>query len=301
MSEYALVTAARDEANYIRYALESVVNQTKHPVRWVIVDDASRDSTAAIVEDYGTRYSFIRLVRLSAGGSERNFARKAQAFGRGIAELDGCSYDYVGNLDADISLDPGYYSAILAAFEHDATLGVAGGIVYTKIDESFDTTDETTDSVAGAIQLFRRKCFADVGSYPALKLGGIDAAAEIIARMRGWRVQKFPHLRVHEQRRTGSVQTSALAARVREGRRFHSLGYDPFFFLLRCLYRLGDRPVIAGSAASLAGFLDAMLRGSPVALEASVVRYLRREQRSKIRNALVGCLWARGVVARQPE
>ena len=50
--DYVLITAARNEADVIRVTLDSVVVQSRLPERWVIVDDGSTDSTAAIVEEY---------------------------------------------------------------------------------------------------------------------------------------------------------------------------------------------------------------------------------------------------------
>jgi poly-beta-1,6-N-acetyl-D-glucosamine synthase len=292
MGEYVLITAARDEADYIRYALDSVVQQSQRPVRWVVVDDGSQDATTMIVQEYADRHDFISLVRISDRG-ERHFGRKASAFAAGFKHLQGCVYDYVGNLDADISLAPDYYGKVMSEFERDPRLGIAGGIIYTNIGGRFETTDETLDSVAGAVQLFRRQCFEAVGTYPALKWGGIDAAAEIIARMRGWSVRKLPVLKVYEQRRTGSAHMGPVRARARQGRRFHSLGYDPLFFLLRCVYRLRDRPIVVGSIAELVGFFGAMIRQRPIVLQSDVVRYLRNEQRSKLRETLATAATAR--------
>ena len=47
MFSYVLITPARDEEAYIGRTLESVVNQTVPPTRWVIVDDGSVDHTPA--------------------------------------------------------------------------------------------------------------------------------------------------------------------------------------------------------------------------------------------------------------
>jgi glycosyltransferase involved in cell wall biosynthesis len=285
MGTYVLITPVRDEEDFVRFALDSVVAQTRPPQRWVIVDDASRDTTAAVLEQYAKRHDFIRIVRIADRG-DRNFARKAEAFKRGLEELRECDYDFIGNLDGDISFASDYYARVLAEFDLDARLGIAGGIVYTNVAGRFETTDKTVDSVAGAVQLFRRGCFEAVGGYPALTWGGIDAAAEITARMCGWRVHKFPQLRVFEHRRTGSAQDRPLAARVREGRKFHSLGYHPLFYLARCVYRVIDRPLVIGSLAAMAGFFESVLMRRPIALDAGVVRYLRREQKAKLMRTL---------------
>ena len=128
-------------------------------------------------------------------------------------------------------------------------------MVSSCIDGRFVSQDVSLDSVAGAVQLFRRECFEDIGGYLALPMGGIDAAAEIMARQCGWKVRTFPDFRVLEHRRTGTATANPLVARIREGRRLHSLGYGFMFFLMRCVRRSMEQPRVVGSLAALYGYL----------------------------------------------
>jgi hypothetical protein len=216
----------------------------------------------------------------------RDFGSKAAAFKAGGELLDEIPYSFIGNLDADITLPADYYERVLAAFKEDARLGIAGGTVYTKIGERFISHDHTSDSVGGAVQFFTKDCFEEVGGYMALEHGGIDAAAEITARMHGWTVRKVPELRVYEHRRTGSAQDGPLAAMYKLGVRFHTLGYSTVFFLIRCAYRAMEKPILIGSALSLLGFAAAKLKRYPVSLPPEAVSYLRSEQIGKLRNAM---------------
>jgi len=81
---YALVTPARNEAEFIELTLQSVVKQTKAPLRWIIVSDGSTDGTDQIVQQYAQLHPWIELLRLE-GGEGRNFARKARAFSSGFS------------------------------------------------------------------------------------------------------------------------------------------------------------------------------------------------------------------------
>lgn len=281
---FAIITPAKNEDAFIERALKSVIAQTSQPSRWVIVDDGSRDNTAAIVEEYCRKYSFIRLIRLPDRG-RREFASKAQAFNVGLQALDGCGYSFIGNLDADISLPPDYYETVLEAFDRDPQLGIAGGKVYTMQDDTLVSMDSTMDSVGGAIQLFRRRCLDEIGSYRALPYGGIDAAAEITARAKGWNVRKIAR-DVYEHRRTGSAQKSVFMSRFREGIKFHSLGYSSLFFFCRCLFRAGERPMFFGSVLAFLGFAYARVRRVPVCIEEGAVSYLRKEQTEKLKSYL---------------
>ena len=284
-SPYVVITPARNEEGYIEHTLESMVAQTVRPARWVVVDDGSTDRTAEIVAGYAARFDFIRLVRM-VRDPKRDFAKKVGAFNRGLDELRDIEFDFIGNIDADMSFGPDYFGKVLATFDHQPRLGVAGGIVYTRFTDTFKTYDHTSDSVGGKVQLFRRQCFDDIGGYRALPWGGIDATAEIMARMRGWLVRKSLDAPAYEHRPTGFAYGNPLQIKFCEGRRFYSLGYDPLFFALRCVSRAAEYPFVVGSGVALARYAWSLLRREAYALPADVVRFLRDEQRRKLRQRL---------------
>jgi len=287
MASYVIVTPARDEEAFIEKTFDSIIKQTVLPLKWVVVNDGSNDRTVEIIERYRAQYPFIELISSERLGG-RDFGSKVHAFNLGLAVVHQLDYEYIGNLDADISLEPDYYERILFEFSKDKKLGIAGGMVSTTIEGKFVSQNVSLDSVAGAVQLFRRRCFEEIGGYLALALGGIDAAAEIMARKIGWKVRTFPELRVLEHRRTGAATATPLAARVKEGKRLYSLGYSFPFFFMRCLNRVKERPRIIGSAAALCGYLGEAVKRAPILLAPDVVEYLRSEQREKILRFLKG-------------
>lgn len=284
-SVYILITPAHNEEDFIEKTLESVVAQTVRPLKWVIVDDGSKDSTADIADRWAGKHDFIMVVRLKRD-NQRSFARKAHAFADGLKQVEHLPFDYVGCVDADMSFGADYFANILADFEKDPQLGIGGGIVYTKFSKEFVTYDTTEDSVGGKVQLFRRKCFEDVGGYLPLKYGGIDTAAEVIARMKGWTVRKSFTAPAYEHRRTSFSWGGPIKAKVKEGAHFHSLGYDPLFYTFRCFYRLTEYPFVIGSLGALYGYVKCAVIRREIVLKPEVVRYLRTEQRSKLKRAL---------------
>jgi glycosyltransferase involved in cell wall biosynthesis len=288
MSKYAVITPAHNEEAFIEKTIHSMVAQTVPPLKWVIVNDSSVDRTGQIVERWAKRYGFIQLVNRRREG-ERNFAGKALAFDAGFKEIQKLAFDFIGNVDADMSFEPEYFQNILKEFESDPGLGISGGIVYTKFTDKFVSYDTTADSVGGKVQLFRRECFESVGGYLPLKHGGIDTAAEIMARMNGWKVRKSFENKTFEHRPTSFAWGTPLKAKMVEGSHFHSLGYDPIFYLLRCIYRLKEYPFILGSGAALLGYVNSMVHQRPVVLPAEVVKFLRTEQRAKLTRVLRLC------------
>jgi hypothetical protein len=232
----------------------------------------------------------------------RSFGRKAFAFNRGVAELGSLEFDFLGNLDADITFAPDYYERVLAAFSADPRLGLSGGTVLSKLDRTFTMEDNTEDSVAGAVQLFRKECFAQIGGgYLALEFGGIDAAAEVMARMKGWTVRKLLDNRVYEGRTTGTADRGVVSSRFRSGQRLHSLGYGAGFHLLRCGYRIKDHPAVIGSIAEFVGYMSAALCRKPVLLPAETVSFWRKERRHKMAQKIAFLLPGLAKFVEQPK
>ena len=85
---------------------------------------------------------------------------------------------------------------------------------------------------------------------------------------------------------TGSATARPLASRAKEGKRLHSLGYSPLFFCIRCLYRIMEKPAVVGSGAALYGYFTNALSRNPWAVSPEEVRFLRKEQRGKLKRLL---------------
>ncbi|HRG52810.1 MAG TPA: glycosyltransferase family A protein, partial [Bacteroidia bacterium] len=43
--KYYVITPAKDEEKFIKFTLDSMVNQLLKPAKWIIVDDGSTDNT----------------------------------------------------------------------------------------------------------------------------------------------------------------------------------------------------------------------------------------------------------------
>jgi poly-beta-1,6-N-acetyl-D-glucosamine synthase len=283
MPDYILITPAHNEALLIGKTVKSVIAQTIQPKLWVIVNDASNDSTPDIIHAFSQQHNFIHLLNINRTAG-RHFGNKVNAFNLGLAKVLPLKFDFIGNLDADVTFEPDYFENLLQRFEDDVKLGLAGGMVHTRTGTHYLCQGVALDSVCGSVQLFRRKCFEDVGGYRPFPNGGIDTAAEIVARMKGWKVRTVPELHVLEHRLTGSATASPFFSRIKEGRRMYYLGYSPLFFLVRCIYRLAEKPMLIGSIAAIYGFVKSMILREPIALPSDVVAFLRSEQHAKLLN-----------------
>ena len=127
MKSYSLVTPARDEAAYIPGLIECILKQTVRPTQWIIVSDGSTDQTDNIVSRASKAEPFIELIRVSER-SERSFGSKALAFMEGYKALQNVSFNCIGNLDADVTMEPHYYQRMLEEMAKKQQLGVASGV-----------------------------------------------------------------------------------------------------------------------------------------------------------------------------
>lgn len=277
LRRYALVTPARNEAAHIARTLASVVAQARRPVRWVVVNDNSTDRTGEIIAEYAARYDFI--VHVDAARENRaNFGSKIKAFNAGYARLAGVDFDYVGVLDGDISFGPDYFERLLALMDQDPRLGLAGGLVFEEVDGKVTPQSISLNSVAGAVQLFRRECFEQIGGFRPLELGGEDSLTEIMARRNGWKVQTFPQLRVCHHGRVTMGGRNSYVTRFRKGMVNYTLGYHPLFQIAIGLYRMIHRPYLIGGLLLTAGYFWAELKGLKREAPRDVITHLRAEQ-----------------------
>jgi glycosyltransferase involved in cell wall biosynthesis len=281
--KYVLITPAHNEEKFITKTLDSMVVQTLLPERWVIVDDGSTDRTAEIVESYEKQYPWIELLRRPRG-SDRSFAGKVYAFNLGLGRVASLTFEVLGNLDADLSFDPDYLAFLMEKFLDDPKLGVAG----TPFTENggYDTADDSFEGenhVAGGCQLFRRRCFEEIGGYVPNGIGGIDWIAVTTARMKGWKTRSFSEKRFHHYRSLGTAGRSGLAAKFSYGEKDYYLGGSPLWQLFRVAYRMTKRPFLIDGLALLSGYCWAAIRRVERSVTPELMRFHRREQMKKLR------------------
>jgi len=283
---YVLLSACKDESEFIGLCLESVRRQTVPPLTWIIVDDGSTDGTPEIIESYAADCPYIELIRLPPG-RPRSFGAKDRAIQLAYERVRSREFAFVGVLDTDVSLEsPDYYETVLREFKTHADLGIAGGRVYERQAGSWrERQVNTAWSVAGCVQLFRRECFDAIGGFVPLECGGSDTFAEFQLRMQGWQTRSLDGLPVHHYRPTSSAG-GLLRGYYRLGVMDASFGSHPAFMLVKCVRRLLYRPWVVGAAALYAGYLVHHLRGRQLKIPIAVSRYLRKEQVGRLRNLL---------------
>jgi glycosyltransferase involved in cell wall biosynthesis len=283
--KYVLITPSRNEATFIKKTLDSMVAQTLLPVRWVIVNDGSTDRTGEIADDYAKRYPWIEVVH-RLRNMERSFAGKVHAFNAGFERVKALEFEVVGCLDSDLSFEPDYLEFLMVKFSENPKLGVAGTPFIENGYDSARDSFEGENHVAGGCQLFRRKCWEDIGGYVPNRAGGIDWVAVTTARMKGWTTRSFQEKRFHHYRSLGTAERGVLAALFSYGEKDYYLGNSPIWEIFRFSYRMTKRPLLFGGLAVACGYFSAALRRMKRAVSPELMRFHRREQMKKLKAIL---------------
>jgi GT2 family glycosyltransferase len=202
VTNYALtsfVVIAYNEAENIARALDSITRLAEiGEYEIIVVNDASRDSTADVVRRCIARNPRIHLIDL-ARNSGRGNARQT-----GIMAAQG---EHIATVDADIILPVNWLTTARVALDNcDAVGGTAvpdGDVAY--LYRRFQLRPRVvghTAAVTGSNALYRRTAFELVNFDPALREGE-DVALNHALRQAGMRLATIPELFVeHSESKT---------------------------------------------------------------------------------------------------
>ena len=298
---FVLITAAKNEEQYIGFAIESVLRQTAPPLAWFVVDDGSTDRTAEIVAGYAADHAFIKLVR-KGSSAKRSFGAQYRAIGSAYELARELPFEYVCVQDADIApARSDYFETLLNEFEFDRTLGITGGYIHERVGGEWRCRAANSPrAVAGGVQMFRRACFDEIGGYTPLLYGGEDWLAQIDAQRLGWTVRPQTDLTVHHYRATSSAG-GRLRGLLKLGMRDGSFASHPVFELFKCVRRLREKPIVVSATLRYLGYLWYHLSARRPALSPAKVAYLRREQAARVRAALASAVSHRRSTSGAPQ
>lgn len=286
-----IITPVRNEADHIEDVARALAAQTRRPALWVVVDDNSTDATGEIVARLATELDFMRVVAtppdFTAESADRlAVAAAPRAFNFGLAAVGAVSgFTHVGKLDGDVELSPDYFERILAEFDADPELGIAGGWILERRDGDWRPTPSAPEHVRGALKLWSARCFADIGGV--VERLGWDGIDETLARMHGYRTRSFPGAEARHFRETGSAD-GRLRGHVRWGESHWILGHGALWTTVRAAKVARIRPRGASGAAYLYGYARAAARRVPRVEIDGYREFVRSEQRRRMSSALLG-------------
>jgi len=279
-----LISPVRDEEAFLKGTIQSMIVQTVKPIEWLIVDDGSKDHTAAIVEEAAREHPWIHLERKPDRGVRAVGPGVVEAFYYGYERLRTSEYDFICKMDGDIEFKPRYFEKLLSFFEEDPHLGAASGKPFLETDKGTLTEERHSDEmVAGMMNFYRRQCFEEIGGF--VRQVHWDGIAYHRARMCGWRTRSIRHndLDFVHKRLMGSSQKGIITGRLRWGRGQYFMGTHPLYLLAIAVYRMIERPFVIGGVSIALGYFQAMRERMPRYEDPSFRKSLRAWQFERLK------------------
>lgn len=285
---YIVITPVRNEENNFPQTLASFVNQTIQPALWIVVDDGSKDRTAAIADEAAAKHPWIQVIHRADRGFRQPGTGVVAAFNDGLALIGERTWDFLVKFDGDLSFSPDYFEQCFAKFDRDPKLGIGGGLICRAEAGGLvgESLGDPAFHVRGATKIYRHACWSQIGGL--FKAPGWDTLDELKANMLGWTTLTFRDLKIHQLKDTGSAD-GKWTNWVKNGLANYITGYHPLFMLAKCVKRLPSRPYLIGAAGLSWGFLKGYLTRTPQVPDRPLIKYVRSQQLRKLTGR--PCIW----------
>jgi len=282
---YALISPCRNEADYMRETLDTVVAQSVTPALWVIVDDGSSDATPAILAEYAEKYSWIRIVTRKDRGHRAVGPGVIDAFYAGYETIRPEDFGFICKLDLDLRLPPRYFEILIQRMLAEPRLATCSGKAYIEERGKLIPERHGDETSLGMTKFYRVEAFKQIGGFVReVMWDGIDCHE---CRRKGWIARSWdePDLRFVHLRPMGSSQQSVYTGRMRHGFGQYFMGTGPVYMAASALLRVTQRPYVVGSIAMFWGYLKSAIKRTPRYGDEGFREFLRRWQ---WRSLLVG-------------
>jgi len=200
----SIVVPAFNEAETIGPAVASLAASVHNPVEVIVVDDASTDGTADVVE--ALHLPNVRVVRVPPGG-------KAKALNTGTALA---RYGIVVMVDADTQVEPDSIHRLVQPFGDPSVGAIAGNVkvgnrrtllgrwqhieyvIGFNLDRRMYDALGCIPTIPGALGGFRRQALTDVGGLSTETIAE-DTDLTMAIHRAGWRVVYEDSARAHTE------------------------------------------------------------------------------------------------------
>ena len=262
----------------MRQTLDSVIAQSIHPAKWIIVDDGSTDATPAILAEYAGRYAWIEIVTRKDRGRRSVGPGVIEAFYSGYDSINPDEYEFICKLDLDLRLPPRYFEILIQRMAASPRLGTCSGKAYIEERGRLVNERHGDETSLGMTKFYRVSCFREIGGFVhEVMWDGIDCHR---CRMQGWIACSWddPELRFVHLRPEGSSQQNVYAGRMRHGFGQYFMGTGFVFIAASAVYRMTEKPYVLGSLAMLWGWIKSALQRKPRYGDAEFRSFLHRYQ-----------------------
>lgn len=260
---YLLISPCRDEAQYMRQTLDTVVAQSVLPARWIIVDDGSTDATPQILAEYAAKHPWITVVTRQNRGHRAVGPGVIDAFYAGYETITPAEYEFVCKLDLDLRLPPRYFEILMQRMHANPRIATCSGKAYVEEGGRLVNEGHGDETSLGMTKFYRVKAFTAMGGFVReVMWDGIDCHR---CRMMGLMACSWdePELRFVHLRPMGSSQQSIYTGRMRHGYGQYFMGTGFLYILASAIKKIPEKPYVLGAMYMLWGWLKSASQGKP--------------------------------------
>lgn len=269
---FCIIIPAHNEEDSIGLTLESLVQQTLLPREIIVVNDNSTDNTQVVVDEFVSKYSFVKLVNNTSSTLHLPGSKIINAFYKGY-ETATKDFDVICKFDADLIFPNNYIETLSFHFKTNPRLGMVSGFCYINRKGNWVLEDLTRkDHIRGALKAYRKKCFDDIGGLkPSM---GWDTVDELLAQFYGWELNTDNTLHVKHLKPTGASYNKK--SKYLQGEAMYKMRYGFILMLISALK-------LAYKKRNFSLFLD-YVKGYFYAKKNNIKRLVSKEQGRFIRS-----------------
>lgn len=274
-----LISPCRDEADYMRQTLDTVIAQSVQPTKWVIVDDGSTDESPQILAEYALDHDWIEVVTREDRGRRLVGPGVIDAFYAGYETVDADDYEFIGKVDLDLRLPPRYFEILMERMAANPRIATCSGKAYIRRNGELVFERHGDDTSLGMTKFYRTTEFVRMGGFVRqVAWDGIDCHR---CRMNGLIACSWddPDLRFVHLRPMGSSYRGILTGRARHGFGQYFMGTGFTYLLASAVSRVNERPYVVGSLAMVWGWLSSFVKRVPRYEDPEFRSFLRRYHR----------------------
>ena len=273
---YWVCVLARNVSAHLESTINSLLKQTLQPLRIIVVDDGSTDSTSIILKNYAEQWpKIVKVISLPDKGYDiRRVPRNINLAWQSAVDM-GIATEYFMISGDDCSYPKDYARALISRTMSQREVVVSSG----RPRSGGSVSEEHSPSGSG--RMIKCSFWKAVGGRYPIRAGW-ETWLLYKAQEEGFRVKLFGDLIFDHLRPRGTIHQFTYW-----GASQHVLGYNPLYALGRIAKNLVKRQVsVKGSLNMLRGYVQASLGSSDpylYPLDKSFRRFVSTQQSRRIR------------------
>lgn len=268
---YVLISPIKDEENNIHNLKDTVMDQNLKPLLWIIIDSNSSDDSFELTKELTEDYNWIHVIKqkkiLEKGYGHINFAQainEGYKHAKRICNKNRIEFNYIGKLDAAVSLQKNYFEVLNKEMDNNANLAFTWGVAHFIADDNkmvVANPSKRSKTVGAQDQrLYRKDFFEEMNGY-TLNYSP-DTILMIKAFNRNYDV-KCSEDTFYEKRRLGGIGGTRIGvwkAYKLKGKAEYVLGYDAIYMFLNSFYIIIHHPPHYQGLAIIYGFIISFIK-----------------------------------------